>query len=499
MWRLLILLASISLAKGDVIHLHFASPFTPHAVLQRGVEVQVWGTANPGLEFEVQFGGQTIAAKADAKGNWQVALAPMEASDVGRKLSISTGRAGRSIDDILVGEVWYASGQSNMDMRLEACAKRLPAIAEVMESERVLPIRILEINEPDSPDPLDQLENPANWKTDGELNRGRFSALAYLFARQLHDELKVPVGIIETAWGGKPIEGFIPRPAYENQEGLRSILELADRNELKELAAMRGGVVIRNTAGLPGRIYNARVAPILPYSIKGFLWYQGESNAGAGEDPRDYRWKTKALIDAWRQAWRDSSLPFYFVQLPAYPKAAPGWIRMREEQRLALRNVGAGMAVTIDLVDDDIHPANKWDVAERLVRWPLAKLYGREMPFSGPLYQSFERIDASLRVSFQYVEEGLMVGEKTGLDLVEESSDSLRCFELANKEGEWFEAEAVIEGGLVMVSSPKVTLPVAVRYACQVAPDRPNLYNRSGLPASPFCSRLDWLPWEGEK
>ena len=190
MWRLLILLASISLAKGDVIHLHFASPFTPHAVLQRGVEVQVWGTANPGLEFEVQFGGQTIAAKADAKGNWQVALAPMEASDVGRKLSISTGRAGRSIDDILVGEVWYASGQSNMDMRLEACAKRLPAIAEVMESERVLPIRILEINEPDSPDPLDQLENPANWKTDGELNRGRFSALAYLFARQLHDELK---------------------------------------------------------------------------------------------------------------------------------------------------------------------------------------------------------------------------------------------------------------------------------------------------------------------
>ncbi|MDB4797989.1 sialate O-acetylesterase [Verrucomicrobia bacterium] len=302
MWRLLILLASISLAKGDVIHLHFASPFTPHAVLQRGVEVQVWGTANPGLEFEVQFGGQTIAAKADAKGNWQVALAPMEASDVGRKLSISTGRAGRSIDDILVGEVWYASGQSNMDMRLEACAKKLPAIAEVMESEDVLPIRILEINEPDSPSPLNRLENVALWKTDEEPNRGRFSGLAYLFARQLHDELKVPVGIIETAWGGKPIEGFIPRTAYAEREGLRSILELADRNELKELAAMHGGVVVRNTAGLPGRIYNARVAPVLPYAIKGFLWYQGESNAGTGEDPRDYRWKTKALVDGWRQA-----------------------------------------------------------------------------------------------------------------------------------------------------------------------------------------------------
>jgi sialate O-acetylesterase len=498
MWRFLILLASMTVANGEVIHLRFASPFTSHAVLQRGVEVPVWGTANPGLEFKVQFGGQTIATTADAEGRWQVALAPMEASSVGQKLSISTERAGRSIDDILVGEVWYASGQSNMDMRLEACARRLPAIAEVMASEGVLPIRILEINEPDSPNPLNHLENLTLWKTDEESNRGKFSGLAYLFARQLYDEIRVPIGIIETAWGGKPIEGFIPRTAYAEREGLRSILELADRNELKELAAMRGGVVVRNTAGLPGRIYNARVAPVLPYAIKGFLWYQGESNAGTGEDPRDYRWKTKALIDGWRQAWRDSKLPFYFVQLPAYPRAAPGWIRMREEQRLALANADTGMAVTIDLVDEDIHPANKWDLAKRLVRWPLAKLYGKEMSFSGPLYQSFERTGTSLKLSFQYVEGGLMIGQKEGLGSVEESSDALRCFEVANEKGEWFDAGAVIEGDSVVVSSSKVMLPAAVRYACQGAPDRPNLYNRSGLPASPFCSRLDWLPW-GEK
>jgi sialate O-acetylesterase len=313
MWRFLVLFASVTVASGEEIHLRFASPFTPHAVLQRGVEVPVWGKANPGLEFEVQFGGQTIATKADAAGRWLVTLAPMEASSSGQKLSISTEKVGRSIDDILVGEVWYASGQSNMDMRLEACARKLPAIARVMDSEDVRPIRILEINEPDSSKPLNHLENAVVWKTDEESNRGRFSALAYLFARQLQDELKVPVGIIETAWGGKPIEGFIPRGAYEGREGLRSILELADRDELKALAAMRGGVVVRNTAGLPGRIYNARVAPVVPYAIKGFLWYQGESNAGTGEDPRNYRLKTQALVEGWRQAWRDPKLPFYFV------------------------------------------------------------------------------------------------------------------------------------------------------------------------------------------
>jgi sialate O-acetylesterase len=168
---------------------------------------------------------------------------------------------------------------------------------------------------------------------------------------------------------------------------------------------------------------------------------------------------------------------------------------MREEQRLALKNAETGMAVTIDLVDEDIHPANKWDVAERLVRWPLAKLYGRTMAYSGPLYQSFERTESGLRVSFQFVGQGLMVGQKDGLESVKESFEALRCFEIANEKGEWFDAEAVIEGDSVMVSSSKVILPVAVRYACQVAPDRPNLYNRSGLPASPFCSRLDWLPW----
>ena len=165
---------------------------------------------------------------------------------------------------------------------------------------------------------------------------------------------------------------------------LRPILALAEQDQLDELAVMEGGVVIRNTAGMPGRIFNARVAPVAPYAVRGFIWYQGESNAGRGEDPRNYRFKMRALADGWRTTWQQPELPLYFVQLPAFKDEATGWVRLREEQRRSLSIPHSGMAVTIDLRDTDIHPANKLDVGDRLARWALAKTYGQKIPFSGP-------------------------------------------------------------------------------------------------------------------
>ena len=201
-----------------------------------------------------------------------------------------------------------------MQMTLEACGRKIPAIQEIAASPTALNIRILRVDEPDSSKTLTQRQKVSAWQVDSAANRRRHSAVAYFFARRLHAELGVPVGIIEGSWGGKPIEGFIPRSQFKKLETLRPILSLAEHNKLDELAGITGGVIVRNTAGMPGRIFNARVAPIAPYAVRGFVWYQGESNAGRGEDPRNYQVKMRALVEGWRAEWKRSDLPFYFVQ-----------------------------------------------------------------------------------------------------------------------------------------------------------------------------------------
>jgi sialate O-acetylesterase len=248
---------------------------------------------------------------------------------------------------------------------------------------------------------------------------------------------------------------------------------------------------------MPGRIFNARVAPIAPYAVRGFIWYQGESNAGHGEDPRNYRFKMRALADGWRTTWQQPELPFYFVQLPAFKDEAKGWIRLREEQRRSLSLPHSGMAVTIDLRDADIHPANKLDVGDRLARWALAKTYGQKIPFSGPLFKSATIEGDSIRVDFEHTGGGLMVARKEGLEPARPTPDAaLAHFELSDGAGTWYRAQATIDGNTVVVRCPAISKPKAVRYACSGAPSNANLYNPAGLPASPFCSDLELLPWE---
>ncbi len=476
-----------------------AKVFTSNAVLQRDVELPVWGFAEPGSTVEVKFAGQVRSTSTAKDGAWQVRLAPLKANASPRQMVVSSGARKQVLQNLLVGEVWYASGQSNMQMTLGACAAKLPAVAK-LASEPAAAIRLLRINDKDLPAPAVDLSGNGAWQTDSVAARKQWSAVAYLFARRLHQSLGVPVGVIEGSWGGKPIEGFIPQSQFQQHKELQPVPSLARQNKLDELAKLKGGVVVRNTAGLPGRIFNARIAPVAPFAIRGFIWYQGESNAGNGEDPRHYRIKMQALADGFRQTWRDGKLPFYFVQLPAYKDEATGWVRLREEQRLSLAIPHTGMAVTIDLRDADIHPANKIDVADRLGRWALAKDYGAKVAFSGPLFESATREGDAMRVKFLHAADGLMTAKKRGAAAPAKSeSKSPGHFELADKDGVWHPAEAKIDGATVLVRSKDVAQPAAVRYACSVGADGANLYNLDGLPASPFCSKLEFLPWPVER
>lgn len=494
----LLFFALLNCSLGD--ELKIAKVFSDHGVLQRGVGIPVWGVAGSGAEVTVEFAGQNKSTVAGDDGKWVMQLDPLKADAVGRRMTVRSGEEKVEVDDLLVGEVWYASGQSNMEMNLASCAKLMEFVREVIAEPEARMIRTMRIGNPDTVKPLADLPGAVAWQLDTPENRPGQSAAAYFFARELHDELRVPVGIIDGSWGGKPIEGFIPREQFEKRPQLKPILELSEADELEKLAKIEGGVIIRNTAGRPGRIFNARVAPIAPYAVKGFIWYQGESNAGTGEDPRNYHGKMRALVEGWRNVWKQDDLPFYFVQLPSFNDSAGGWVRLREEQRLSLEIPKAGMAVTIDLRDGDIHPSNKVDVGKRLAAWALAKDYGRPVPFSGPLYRSMT-IEMGLevnqiRVSFEHVGAGLMIARKDGLAApVEAKEMKLAHFEVADRAGNWHAAEATIEGVTVLVQSDAVVSPVAVRYACEGDPENANLYNRAGLPASPFCSKLELMPW----
>lgn len=269
--------------------LRVADVFADNAVLQQGVKLPVWGTTTANAKVTVRFAGRTKTVQAAEDGAWRMELSPLQAEAAGARMIVESGSYRQAFRNLLVGEVWYASGQSNMQMTLGACARKIPALRPLVEAAPTDTIRLLRVDEPDSPQPLIRRQKATPWQLDNAANRGRQSAVAYFFARRLHEELGVPIGIIEGSWGGKPIEGFIPRSQFERQAALRPILSLAEQNKLDQLARLPGGVVVRNTAGMPGRIFNARVAPIAPYAVRGFIWYQGESNAGRGEDPRNYR------------------------------------------------------------------------------------------------------------------------------------------------------------------------------------------------------------------
>ena len=475
-----------------------AKIFSDHMVLQRDAAVPVWGWADADTSVTVAFADQSVTTKADEGGRWKLKLDPMVASATGRSLEISSGTRKVTIRDVLVGDVWFAGGQSNMDYKVQGMARRLPEGKALAEAANYSAIRHRKVSEKSAPRPQADLTG-GSWVVCTPQSVYGFSGVAFVFARRLHVELKVPVGIIDCAWGGTPIEPYVPASAFKGHPTLVKLATLAKAGDFEAIKKMPGGTFARSPAWLAGAIYNGRIAPVAPYGICGAIWYQAESNCGKGEDPRDYRYKQRALVQGWRQAWNNQNLPFFYVQLPQWKSYA--WTYAREEQFRAMEVAGTGMVVTIDLDNaNDIHPPNKIDVGERLALWPLAKLYGKKIPFSGPLFREVEIRGTEAIVRFDYAEEGLIAGcIKSIGKIVEVKDGDLNGFELADMDGVWHPAKARVKGRTVLVNSLQVKQPVAVRYACHPeAPEgRPwNLYGKSGLPASPFCSDWGKMPYD---
>jgi sialate O-acetylesterase len=490
------------------------------AVLQQGLPAPVWGWAAPGEQVTVTFAGQTKTATADAEGKWRVKLDPLTASKTGRELVVA-GANTIKLSDILVGEVWVCSGQSNMEWTVGGCLDR---DKEFADAARYPIIRHIKVTSNHAGRVRDDLEG--NWSVANPGSVGGFTAVGYFFARELVRKLDIPVGLIGSNWGGTCIE------TWTAPEGFRSVAELKDlarrvdewnttseaggkkyaeflakmKKWLPEAeAALAAGKPVpampeeplsANDVQQPTRLYNSRIHPLIPYAIKGAIWYQGESNGGEG---LSYLHKTRALVGGWRQLWGQGDFPFYWVQLANFqrsdvnkPEGGDGWARIREAQTKAMSIPNTGMACTIDIGEaTDIHPRNKQDVGKRLALWALAKDYKQDVVYSGPLYKSMAVEGNKARLTFEHVGGGLMVGEKRGLAPVAPSDAKVKWIAIRGADGKWYPADATIDGQTVVVSHPEVAKPTAVRYAYAMNPEGCNLYNKEGLPALPFRTDTD--------
>jgi sialate O-acetylesterase len=408
-----------------------------HMVLQRDRPLPIWGSADPGEEVTVRLDDAAAAAKADAQGDWKVVLPAAKADGKAHRLSVS-GKNKIELEDILIGDVWLGSGQSNMEMGLSMCDKAKEEIA----AANCPTIRLLLIPKTKTETPAKDVQ--AQWvacspETIAKGGWGGFSAALYYFGRKLNKDLNVPVGLIESAWGGSPIEPWT-------------------------IAGGKGG-----------GMYNGMIAPVKPLAIRGAIWYQGEANVGNGMKYYD---KMKALIEGWRGQW-GYDFPFYFAQLAPWAIYTPGALPpLWEAQTASLKIPNTGMAITTDIVHNikDIHPRNKIDVGNRLALWALAKEYGKkDLVYSGPLYKSMQIEGNKIRVSFAHVGGGL--ASRDGKPLGE--------FQIAGADGKFVPAQATIDGPTVVVEAAGVAAPTQVQFGWHNMAN-PNLMNKEGLPASPF-------------
>lgn len=476
----LALLAAVALTSTARADVKLASIFGDSMVLQRELPVPVWGWADKGETVTVAFGDQKKTAQAGDDGRWMVKLDALTASADGQTLTVS-GSSMVELKDVLVGEVWICSGQSNMEWSL---SRTLNSKEEIAASDfpniRLFDVRGHIIS------PVAKDEAPGQWLASSPQSTPGFTAVGQFFGRRLHKEIGVPIGLVGSNWGGTRIE------PWTSPAGFHSV------PELKDIAAKVDAYTAETKVnpGAPSAIYNAMVHPLAPFAMRGAIWYQGESNGGEGES---YFHKKQALVNGWRKLF-NPDLAFYWVQLANFraatddPAGGDGWARLRDAQTKALSIKHTGMAVIIDIGEaNDIHPRNKQDVGDRLAQWALHQTYGKkDLVPSGPLFKSQQIEDGQVRLSFKHVGSGLIVGKKTGLERTAEvKAGKLARFAVAGEDKQWHWADAKIDGEDVVVSSPDVAKPVAVRYAWSMNPEGANLYNREGFPASPFRTD-DW-------
>lgn len=492
----------VPLSLAPAAELKLAAVFSDHMVLQREKPVPVWGWADPGEQITVTFAGQTLAATAAANGQWKVQLEAMPANADSQTLLVKSDKPNRSqkVADVLVGEVWLGSGQSNMamtvnrakDFEQEQAAANFPRIRMFKESSGAAETPGADAN--------------GTWSVCSPENVAGFSATLYFFGRELHRELNVPVGLINSSVGGTPIESWIAAEAQSQTPELKETYAAqakvyAEFDEAKAAAdyetalarwkeraakAKAEGKPIprrpanaldqRNRRGGPGGLFNGKIAPLVPYAIRGVVWYQGEANSQPGKGEL-YQYQLPLLVKDWRARWGEE-LPFAWVQLPGFEREGEGWMLVREAMRKTLRLPRTGMAITVDIGEPkDIHPKNKQEVGRRLALWALGEVYGKKgIATSGPLPSRQEVRGSEILVAFKHADGGLKA-----------EGDKLLGFEIAGEDHEWKPALARIDRESVLVSHPEISKPIAVRYAWAANPVC-NLYNGQGLPASPFRS-----------
>lgn len=497
---ILILLCVSANGAADV---KLASVLGDHMVLQRDVPVPIWGSAEPGEKIIVAIAGQTHETQANEEGHWRVDLTPLS---VGEPLTLvveGNNRIERT--DILVGDVWVCSGQSNMQWPLSLARD---ADLHLLTANHPN-IRMLTVDTKGGQTPLEEFD--AAWQACTPEVAKDFSAVGYFFGLELNRTLNVPIGLIDNSWGGSSCEAWIRRDLLEAESIYGPLMErwketeakfdsgesmaayeqaLAqweqDKKEGKDSASKPVSPEVAMTGQhRPANLYNARVRPILPYAIRGTIWYQGESNAGRAYQ---YREMFPLMIQNWREEWGQGDFPFYWVQLADFLAENPepaesAWAELREAQTMTLdRLPNTGEAVIIDIGEaNDIHPRNKLDVATRLARWALAKDYGVDIPYASPRFDSLAQTDGKLVLTFKQCGSGLEVHDENEID----------GFAVAGEDKKWVWANAkVVASNQVEVWCDEVPAPVAVRYAWA---DNPvcNLYSKEGLPVTPFRSD-DW-------
>ncbi len=495
----LVCLAASSLsALADV---RFPHVLSDHAVLQRGAPIHLWGWATPGAHLKAHFHAQTVSSDVDKFGAWSLYLAP-ESAGGPYTLTLTGDGPDASLSDLLVGDVWFASGQSNMEFPLNgfpgsAVLKNGPAEIAAATNPK---LRLLHVGQQLSDFPLG--DTPDTWTDCTPETAAKFSAVAYFFGRELASKENVPIGLIDSAWGGTPADSWVsldtlgtnPQllPAFAARARFANNLtdlDLRKAEELRETAAAKA-------AGKPGPkfpwhpqegswapagIYNGMVAPFIPYSLKGFIWYQGETNSGPGRAAY-YSTLFPALIADWRMHFAQGTLPFLFVQISSFNSPGEDWGTVRDAQRRTLSVANTAMAVTLDVGQaDNVHPPDKQTVGARLALAARAMVYGEPVAYRSPLFRQVTtelRPDGAnaLRVWFD------------NADSLSSHGQPVSGFELAGADRHYVPATSQhLDGDTVVVSSPAVPHPVYVRYGWTGYFDT-NLFNAAGLPASTFTS-----------
>lgn len=517
-----ILISHIS--RGD-IRLH--TLFADHMVVQQEIEIKVWGWADPNEEVSIEASwGESRRTVTNEDSTWSVMLKTPEA---GGPFQIKfSGKNTIIIRDVLSGEVWLCSGQSNMDFAMskfvnDARESKYQPLVEYVREEVATAydpwLRHIEV--PQAPSPFEKKKNfEGDWVTVNPAQTGQITAAGYFFARELRKKLDIPIGLIECSLGGTRIQPWVPESAYmqdpdmnayfvSNRNKIKRIMDSVSVEDFEDVTFKRKFAEWQASdqsksrpwpmqhpakdKQVPSTLFNGMLTSVIPYHIKGVIWYQGESNSHFREE--EYELYFRTLIESWRSAWGQGDFPFYWTQLANYKvpdhRSDMGWAMVNDHMRRTLDLPNTGMAALHDIGEaKDVHPHNKMDAGVRLALWALSRDYGVDVSVvSGPLYKEIEIKKKKAIISFDYAGSGLIVGKKVLLEKTLPVDEDLKWFEISGKNGVWKPALAkIISDDKIEVSSAEVARPVNVRYGWSSNPVGANLYNNEGLPAAVFTT-----------